>query len=198
MRLLARSATNSRPRESNVRLCGALNSPGPAPGLPHVFRNLPVLSNFTMRMFEPASWPSATKMSPFGATATSDGELNSSLPEPATPALPSVSSTAPVGLNLMTWCPLSLAFDPCASVTQTLPSRSTSMPCGKTNLPAPKLLTSLPDGSNSNTESMFDPSHVLAPHRSATHTLPFGATSMALVDPHARPSGSCPQRSIVA
>ena len=39
--------------------------------------NLPFLSNFMMRSFAPSPWPSATKMSPFLPTTTSDGELNS-------------------------------------------------------------------------------------------------------------------------
>ena len=42
------------------------------------------------------------------------------------------------------------------SVTQTLPSRSTWMPCGKTIMPAPKLFTSLPVASNLSTGSSGD------------------------------------------
>ncbi len=41
-------------------------------GLPHSLMNLPVLSNFRIRLL-PAPWPSATKMSPFGAVTTSLG-----------------------------------------------------------------------------------------------------------------------------
>ncbi len=47
-------------------------------------------------------WPSATKMSPFGAVTTADGALNSSVPLPGVPALPSVNSSLPSGLNLNT------------------------------------------------------------------------------------------------
>ncbi len=65
------------------------------------------------------------------------------------------------------------------------------------NTPAPKLFTRRPFGSNSKTDGSVDPSHEFAPQRSATHRFPFGAMSIALVDPHVRPSGICPQRSVV-
>ena len=42
--------------------------------------NLPSLANFTMRALVLPPWPSATKMSPFGATSTSEGALNVSWP----------------------------------------------------------------------------------------------------------------------
>src|SRR5207247_1408654 len=71
------------------------------------------------------------------------------------------------------------------SVTQTLPSLSTWMPCGKMNIPAPKLLTSLPVSSNFRTAGRFDPAQLFAPHRSATQIdLPSGAISTALVAPN--------------
>ena len=84
--------------------------------------NLPSFENFTMRAFESSPmWPSATKMSPFGAMTTAEGWLKVSVPLPATPALPRRISTLPSGLNLNTWWPLpSFAL---TSVTQTLPSR---------------------------------------------------------------------------
>ena len=44
----------------------------------------------------------AAAFAPFGATATSVGSLNASGPLPATPGLPSASSTLPSGLNLKT------------------------------------------------------------------------------------------------
>src|SRR5450759_1308764 len=74
--------------------------------------------------------------------ARTDGQVLMTLGEP--------------GLNLRTKCP---AFTPAlaaaatassaaASVAHTLPSRSTCNPCGQMNIPAPKLLTTLPFGSN--------------------------------------------------
>ena len=53
------------------------NSPGPVPFLPQVLMNLPSFVNFTMRALVLPPWPSATKMSPFGAITTADGALNS-------------------------------------------------------------------------------------------------------------------------
>src|SRR5947207_833049 len=67
-----------------------------------VLMNLPSLSNFTMRALVLPPWPSATKISPFGAVTTADGALNSSAPLPGCPALPSASSNFPSGLNLNT------------------------------------------------------------------------------------------------
>ena len=49
MRWLWRSATISRPCESNSSACGVRNSPGPVPVLPMIRRNLPFLSNTEMR-----------------------------------------------------------------------------------------------------------------------------------------------------
>ena len=37
--------------------------------------NFPSFENFTMRAFEFPPWPSPTKISPFGATRTSDGMI---------------------------------------------------------------------------------------------------------------------------
>src|SRR5262249_58625400 len=77
--------------------------PGREPFFPQFLMTLPCLSNLTMRDLVFPQCPSATKMSPLGATSTADGALNSSGPLPAIPALPSVSSTLPSGLNdLMT------------------------------------------------------------------------------------------------
>ena len=47
-------------------------------------------------------WPSVTKISPLGATATSVGASNSSFPGPATPFLPRVMSTFPLGSSFIT------------------------------------------------------------------------------------------------
>ena len=49
MRWLWRSATISRPWESNSSACGVRNSPGPVPVLPMILRNFPFLSNTEMR-----------------------------------------------------------------------------------------------------------------------------------------------------
>ena len=58
-------------------------------------------------------------------------------------------------------------------------------------MPAPKLVTSLPDGSNFITTGRFDPTHELAPQRSTIQIdLPSMSGSTVLIDPHARPSGS--------
>src|SRR5262245_46858130 len=169
--------------------------------------NLPFLSNLTMRALVFRPCPSATKMSPFGATSTADGALNSSGPSPATPGLPSVISTLPSGLNLNTWWPLPSLPRP--SVTHTLPARSTCRPCGNSSSPSPKAFTSLPDASNLRIGGRFEPSHANgvpgfisegganAPQRSATQTLlPSGSMSTPLVEPQFRPVGSFAQFSI--
>ena len=75
------------------------------------------------------------------------GSVNASGGFPATPGVPSVSSTRPSGLNLTTVCPFfsfgnfaaSRGFGPRWSATQMFPSRSTYTLWGKTNIPAPKL-----------------------------------------------------------
>src|ERR1700728_607090 len=197
MRLLARSPTNSRPWESNASACGTSNWPGPDPCPPHCLMNFPSLVNFTTRALPVfGECPSETKISPFGAIATSLGSLKVSGPSPATPALPRVIRTFPSGLNLKTWNPLPPFAWP--SVTQILPSLSTQMPCGKRNIPSPKLLTSFPEASNFRIGGSFFPSQVFAPQRSATQTLlPSRSISTALVDPHVRPSGSLAQFSTV-
>ena len=71
--------------------------------------NLPSGVNLTIRALVLPPCPSLTMMSPLAATATSVGALNSSGPSPATPGLPSVSSTLPCGLNLMTCMALAVA-----------------------------------------------------------------------------------------
>src|SRR4030095_11393501 len=78
------------------------------------------------------------------------------------------------------------------------------MPCGNTIMPAPKLLTSLPDASKCSTVSSVDISplaasqQVLALHRSATQIVfPSLSISTALVDPQERPSGNFANPSIV-
>src|SRR5438093_8704569 len=72
------------------------------------------------------------------------------------------------------------------------------MPCGETNMPAPKLFSSLPDESNSRMGSTVGESRhaLLPPHRSATQILlPSLSISTALSDPHIRPAGSFAQFS---
>src|SRR5207249_10752968 len=87
---------------------------------------------------------------------------------------------------------------PRASVTQTFPLPSTWMPWGNTNRPAPKLVLSRPDSSNSRTTGRLEPAQVFAPHLSATQMdLPSRSTSTALVAPHARPAGIFAQPSTV-
>src|SRR5215470_5492285 len=57
---------------------------------------------------------------------------------------------------------------------------------------------SLPDASNLRMVGRFDPTHVFAPHLSATQMdLPSGSISTALVAPHVLPSGIFAQFSIV-
>ena len=107
--------------------------------------NLPSFEYLTMRSLVfgtgKSPWPSAMKMSPFGATRTSDGLLNSSGPLPATSGLPSVISRWPSGANCVTvW------FLP--SVTQTVPSGAANSPCGHLNKPEPKLTSKRPAASN--------------------------------------------------
>src|SRR5262249_3584995 len=97
------------------------------------------------------------------------GPLKVSGPSPATPGLPSVITPFPSALNLMTVWPLPLP--PLPSVTQTLPSRSANRPCGQLIMPAPKLVTNLPEASNFWIGAIFEPSQVFAPHRSNTQTL---------------------------
>src|SRR5262245_1134624 len=73
------------------------------------------------------------------------------------------------------------------------------MPCGKMNIPSPKLLTSLPDESNLRMAGRFDPTQLFAPHLSPTQMdLPSGSISTALVAPHVLPSGIFAQFSTVA
>src|SRR5438094_5472273 len=74
------------------------------------------------------------------------------------------------------------------------------MPCGEMISPAPKLLIRLPDASKCRIGSSvgFSRHALLPPHRSAIQMLlPSLSISTALVDPHARPSGSLKKFSIV-
>src|SRR6185437_1661310 len=96
------------------------------------------------------------------------------------------------GLNLTTVNPLPFAVWP--SVIQTLSSLSTAMPCGKRNMPDPKLFTSFPVASKCRMGSSVLPPQLFAPHRSPTQPLlPSRSISTALVEPHDLPSGSLAQ-----
>src|SRR5262245_37432858 len=84
------------------------------------------------------------------------------------------------------------------SVTHTLPSRSTNIPCGKIIVPEPKLFTSAPVALNFRMGSSFESRHELVPHRSPTQIdVPSLSTATALVEPHVRPSGILKWFSIV-
>ena len=82
--------------------------------------NLPSFVSFTIRALVSPPCPSATKMSPFGATRTSEGPLKVSGPSPETPGLPNVIKSFPSGLNFITVWPLPFFVLP--SHTQTLSS----------------------------------------------------------------------------
>src|SRR6202051_4489248 len=71
------------------------------------------------------------------------------------------------------------------------------MPCGKANIPLPKLLTSLPEASNFRTGSRLAPTQVFVPQRSTPQTLlPSGAISTPAVKPQRRSSGIFTQSAI--
>src|SRR5438046_10562159 len=70
IRLFDRSATYTFRLRSISIECGRLNCPGPFPGVPHVIRNLPFLSNFTMRVL---TYPSVSKHVPCGRNARTVG-----------------------------------------------------------------------------------------------------------------------------
>src|ERR1043165_7826314 len=129
-------------------------------------------------------------MSPCGATATSVGPIKLSGLPPSTPCFPSVIKTFPSGLILNTWFPL--PFRTPQSVTQMLSSLSTSKLCGKTSNPEPKLLRNLPDESNSMIGATLDPTQLVPPQRSSTHTFPWLSTPTQNTCPQIRPGGSSP------
>src|SRR5580704_18627689 len=66
------------------------------------------------------------------------------------------------------------------------------------SIPSPKLFTSVPDGSNLRLGARLEPRQLFAPHRSAIQMpRPSLSISIALVDPHVRPSGILKCCSIV-
>src|SRR5213595_2557185 len=76
------------------------------------------------------------------------------------------------------------------SVTHTLPSRSTNIPCGKIIVPAPNDFISRPSAANFRMGSRVEPRQLLAPHRSPTQIdEPSLSTATPLVEPHVRPAG---------
>ena len=185
------------------------------------FVNLEIRATVSGVAFSPCpEWPSVMKISPFAATITLHGSVRASGGFPATPARPSVSNTFPSGLNFTTVWPFPFAsglffssrsFALRMSTTHTLPSRSTYILCGKTNIPAPKLFRSLPDESNLSTDGSDEPAQLsyvngdapggtsgFAPHRSATQTdSPSLSTATPFRAPHFLPSGRFPHGAMV-
>ena len=124
---------------------------------------------------------------------TSPGSWKCVGPPPLSPAVPSRSNTLPSGLILMTCSPLGAPpfLATAASVTQTLPSRSTCRPCGMANRPCPMLLIGRPVfGSIWCTAAMSEPSQLPAPQRSMAQISPCGPISMPAVVPQGLPSAS--------
>src|SRR6185437_13946282 len=185
MRLLLRSATNSRPCESNASTCGPFSSPSPEPRWPKFLMNLPFLSNFTMREFpNVGACPSEMKMSPFGAKAIPVGRSNTLLSLPPCPALPSVISTLPSGDSLNTWLPLPSRASP--SIAQMLPWGSGFTVWGKANMPPPKFFSTLPSDESSQIGAVSEPRQPFAVQRSITQTSSLASTNTLLVGAHGR------------
>src|SRR6516165_877544 len=67
------------------------------------------------------------------------------------------------------------------------------MPCGKTNIPAPKLFTSLPLGSNSSTAGRSEFTQFPPQRSKAQMRLPSRSGVTAMTPPQWRPSGSWPK-----
>src|SRR5258708_21609519 len=96
------------------------------------------------------------------------------------------------------------------STTHTLPSRSTYILWGKTNMPAPKDFRRLPDESNLSTAGTDEPAQLsyvngetpggtsgFAPHRSATQThSPSWSIATPFSPPHFLSAGSSPHRAV--
>ena len=105
MRRLPRSDTKTRAGEPPTAIpCGVLNWPGPVPRVPHFINGLPLLSNFTTRVFP---YPSATKNVPSGSQSIIVGRrrrVRSSL-SPNSSSTPIVcTSCLPSCVNLkITW-----------------------------------------------------------------------------------------------
>src|SRR5258705_22135 len=83
MRAFPESATKTVPLPSTATPHGKLNCPSPLPTLPHFVKNVPLLSNFSMR----ALTTSVTNTLPLASTAMPDGLLNCPFPLPKLPHL---------------------------------------------------------------------------------------------------------------
>ena len=165
MRRLPRSATNRRPCESIASECGPRNC------AVAVALRAPALDELAVGRTSRCGRCRSVGLDPGTArcatrrrrccrrerSSTSFGSVNCVGGSPASPGVPSTSSTLPCGLNFVTVWPLPAASGNFfssggvaerASATQTLPWRSTSMPCGQRISPAPKLCTTLPVGSS--------------------------------------------------
>ena len=148
-RLFERSATNSRPCESNASACAPRNSPGPSPSRPTARTNSPSVVISTSR--SPSCWavegrgqcPSATMMLPFGASAQAVGPMKVFSPAADTPACPRLISRSPSWLNLWSWKPRPAVEGSSPngplSPAHRLPSPSMQNPWAWTIIPSPKL-----------------------------------------------------------
>src|SRR3989442_1728782 len=118
------SATKAFPLPSTATSMGTLNCPSPLPGLPHLVKKVPLLSNFWMRRL----LVSATKTFPLPSTARPIGPSNCSSP---LPWLPHLVKKVPLLSNFwMRWLWLSAA--------KTFPFPSTATPAGPVlNCPSP-------------------------------------------------------------
>src|ERR1041385_8758226 len=77
MRLLLRSPTNRRPRESIASACGPSSCPSPDPFVPHVFSSFPSFENFRMREFAPPCPSEDGKLlKTWGTKGSGDGQLD--------------------------------------------------------------------------------------------------------------------------
>ena len=154
--------------------------------------NLPSLSNFTMRALVCVV---AMAVGDEDVAVGRDQHVGRRVEDAAVRrrrrrACRASSEACPSGLNFMTVWPLPFLTWP--SETQILSSWSTDMPCGQTNMPAPKLTTTLPDASNFVIGSMFESRRVLPPQRSNTQTLLPSRDRAPNPAPQLRPSEAWP------
>src|SRR5580704_2140917 len=172
-------------------LCGTLNCPGPSPGSPHDFTQLPSLSTFATREL---TYPSLINVFPAASQATSvtcrnipsaggsGGFTCFSGPVPSSEAScfrPNTITTCPSGLNLITMS------DP-LSVTQMLSCGSTFTACAYDHAYklCPISLTNFPLASNSSNCAPLAPyaGPVLLP-REKTKTCPFELAATPATSP---------------
>ena len=94
----------------------------------------------------------------------------------------------------MTWCPFVPSLLASASVTHTLPSRSTCRPCGNTKSPSPMLFVGRPVARSIRwIGGRLEPSQVFTPQRSMAQISLRGPISTPAVEPQVLFSGSTPQ-----